>query len=79
MTESMRAAWDEFRGATDWVLIWLDRMLVEHSSGTIEKRAIYQALVLEAQRQKRAIISATALYRQIRRHWPQIGEFAASA
>jgi hypothetical protein len=55
-------------------LIWLDRMLGAHSTGVTEKKAIHQALILEAQRQRRAVISATALYRQIRNHWPQVSE-----
>jgi putative DNA primase/helicase len=73
-TESMLIAMAEFRGATDWVLIWLERMLVEHPTVAIEKKAIHQALILEAQRQKRAVISPTALYRQIRLHWPHVIE-----
>ncbi len=74
MTPSMRAAWDEFRCATDWVLIWLERMLVGCATMAIEKKAIHQALIQEAQRQRRAVISPAALYAKIRQHWPLVSE-----
>jgi len=74
MTPSMRAAWDEFRCATDWVLIWLERMLVDCATMAIEKKAIHQALIQEAQRQRRAVISPAALYAKIRQHWPLVSE-----
>jgi putative DNA primase/helicase len=74
MSVTMRQAWNLFRNSTDWVLIWLERMLVEQPTGVIEKKAIHQALILEAQRQRRAVISPTALYRQIRKHWPHVIE-----
>jgi hypothetical protein len=70
----MLVAWNEFRNSTDWVLIWLERMLVEYATGVIEKKAIHQAFILEAQRQRRAVISPTVMYRQIRKHWPQLLE-----
>jgi P4 family phage/plasmid primase-like protien len=73
-TPSIKQAFQEFRNSTDWVLIWLERMLDEHPTGVIEKKAIHQALILEAQRQRRAVISPTALYRQIRKHWPHVIE-----
>jgi len=74
MTPSMKAAWNEFRNSTDWVLIWLERMLVEQPTGVIEKKAIHQALILEAQRQRRAVISPATLYKKIRSHWPNVDE-----
>jgi P4 family phage/plasmid primase-like protien len=74
MTCSMREAWDEFRCATDWVLIWLERTLVDCATVAIEKNAIHQALIVEAQRQRRAVISPSALYAKIRQHWPNVSE-----
>jgi putative DNA primase/helicase len=74
MTCSMRDAWDEFRNATDWVLIWLERVLVECATVAIEKKAIHQALIIEAQRRRRAVISPSALYAKIRQHWPNVSE-----
>jgi putative DNA primase/helicase len=73
-TPSMKAAHDEFRNSTDWVLIWLERMIVAQPTAAIEKRAIYNALVNEAQRQRRAVISPAALYQKIRTHWPNVDE-----
>jgi hypothetical protein len=74
MTPTMRSAWDEFRGATDWVLIWLERMLVADSTGVIEKQAIHQALIREAQRQRRAVLAPSTLYAKIRQQWPHVTE-----
>jgi hypothetical protein len=55
-------------------LIWLERMLVAQPAGVVEKKPIHQALINEAQRQRRAVISPAALYRAIRRHWPNVEE-----
>ena len=74
MTPSMKLAFDDFKNSTDWVLIWLERMLVAHPTGVIEKKAMHQALILEAQRQRRAVISPAALYQKIRSHWPNVDE-----
>jgi len=74
MTPTMRAAWDEFRGATDWVLIWLEQLLVPHATGVLEKKAIHQAHVQEAQRQRRAVLAPSTLYAKIRQHWPHVQE-----
>jgi hypothetical protein len=49
-------------------------MLVEQSTGAIERTVIHQALVNEAHRQQRAVLSATALYKKIRQHWPRVSE-----
>jgi hypothetical protein len=49
-------------------------MLVEQATGVIEKKAIHQALISEANRQRRAVISSKALYKKIRQRWPHIGE-----
>ncbi len=74
MTSSMHSAWEEFHSATDWVQIWLKQMLVEQATGVIEKKAIHQALIHEANRQRRAIISSKALYQKIRQRWPHVGK-----
>jgi phage/plasmid-associated DNA primase len=74
MTESMRGEWEEFRTLSDWVETWLDQILVEATSGAVPKKAIHLALKIEAERRRYPLISATALYRKIREHWPNVEE-----
>jgi len=74
MTDSMRSAWDEFCSTTDWVMVWCERMLVDHASGVIEKKALHQALLTEAHRLRHAVIQPGAFYKKIRTRWPNVTE-----
>jgi hypothetical protein len=74
MTDSMRAAWEEFRSASDWLILWLERTVIWNETGVIEKRALYNAFLIEVQRQRRAAVSPVGLYNAVRRHWPKVEE-----
>ena len=73
-SETMRAAWDEFRQATDPLAVWLDRDAVEHPRARVLRRKLLQAYNADCERHGRPPLTEQSFGRAIRRLRPAIKE-----
>jgi P4 family phage/plasmid primase-like protien len=71
-SESMRAAWQEFRQATDPLSVWLDANIIEDTAAFVSKDAVRAAYRADAEKSGKPSVSDKALSQAITNRWPQV-------
>jgi P4 family phage/plasmid primase-like protien len=73
-SDSMRAAWEEFKEMTDPVSVWLQHHTIEHAGASVPKSTLHGAFKRYCEQKERAGMTSRAFGRALGKARPKLGE-----